>query len=92
MCDGSGDAHAAEVALRQMVFKVEQVTFDGLFVAGPGQARGVDQFQLSWRKAEARRMRERLGASPEPAIKRSGRSSRGGRANMHPPDPINSEE
>lgn len=42
--------------------------------------------------AEAKRMRERLGASPEPAIKRGGRASRNGRVNMHPPDPVNAEE
>lgn len=42
---------------------------------------------------EARRMLQRLGASPEPAIKRHGRTrststSRPGRAPLHPPDPV----
>ncbi len=41
---------------------------------------------------EAKRMRERLGASPEPAIKRGGRGSHGGRAQLAPPDPIANDE
>jgi hypothetical protein len=41
---------------------------------------------------EAKRMRERLGASPEPAIKHAGRSTRNGRANMHSSDSVTSEE
>jgi len=40
--------------------------------------------------AEAKRMRERLGASPEPAIKRGSRGSRGGRA-THASDSVNEE-
>ncbi len=41
---------------------------------------------------DAKRMRERLGSSPEPAIKRGGRSSRTGRAQLAPPDPIANDE
>jgi uncharacterized membrane-anchored protein len=41
--------------------------------------------------ADAKRMRERLGATPEPAIKR-GRSSRSGRVQLHPPDPVSGDE
>jgi len=45
---------------------------------------------------EARRMMQRLGASPEPAIKRSGRTRSSssssartpGRTSLHPPDPV----
>lgn len=42
--------------------------------------------------ADAKRMRERLGSSPEPAIKRGGRGSRSGRAQLAPPDPIANDE
>jgi serine/threonine-protein kinase len=46
--------------------------------------------------AEAKKMRERLGVSPEPAIKKSGRARATtastarahGRASLHPPDPV----
>jgi len=45
---------------------------------------------------EAKKMRERLGASPEPAIKKNGRARAAtvstarahGRASLHPPDPV----
>jgi len=40
---------------------------------------------------DAKRMLTRLGASPEPAIKRSGRA-RAGRVQLHPPDPVSGEE
>ena len=39
---------------------------------------------------EAKRMLARLGGSPEPAIKRSGRG-RSGRTQLHPPDPVADE-
>ncbi|HSO36638.1 MAG TPA: serine/threonine-protein kinase [Labilithrix sp.] len=39
---------------------------------------------------EAKRMLSRLGGSPEPAIKRSGRG-RVGRSQLHPPDPVADE-
>jgi serine/threonine-protein kinase len=41
--------------------------------------------------AEAKRMLSRLGAAPEPAIKRGGRS-RGRGVSLHPPDPISADE
>ena len=41
--------------------------------------------------AEAKRMRERLGASPEPAIKRGGRGSRNTRSANHSSDSVNEE-
>jgi hypothetical protein len=41
--------------------------------------------------AEAKRMLSRLGAAPEPAIKRGSRS-RGSRMQLHPPDPVAADE
>jgi len=40
---------------------------------------------------DAKRALARLGGTPEPAIKRGGRS-RAGRVQLHPPDPVSSEE
>lgn len=40
---------------------------------------------------DAKRMLNRLGGTPEPAIKRGGRS-RTGRVQLHPPDPVATEE
>jgi eukaryotic-like serine/threonine-protein kinase len=39
-------------------------------------------------EAEAKRMLDRLGSAPEPAIKRSSTRGRQGRAQLHPPDPV----
>jgi hypothetical protein len=41
--------------------------------------------------SDAKRMLNRLGGTPEPAIKRGGRS-RAGRVQLHPPDPVATEE
>jgi hypothetical protein len=41
--------------------------------------------------ADAKRMLSRLGAAPEPAIKRGARG-RGRGAQLHPPDPVNADE
>jgi serine/threonine-protein kinase len=41
--------------------------------------------------ADAKRMLSRLGAAPEPAIKRGGRS-RGRGVSLHPPDPVSADE
>ena len=41
--------------------------------------------------ADAKRMLSRLGAAPEPAIKRGGRS-RGRGVQLHPPDPVSADE
>lgn len=41
--------------------------------------------------SEAKRMLSRLGAAPEPAIKRGGRS-RGRGVSLHPPDPVAADE